>query len=119
MAVAGGDGIALGFAVDGGSVAVELGRDGAGRGSLLVQSVDLAALVVLQLSIGLRSGDFSHMIVQPGHLPPYLVSHLLLQLADCLQSFGEVDIPCHDEHFHIDKKRQRHDHGISTPNRLA
>ena len=65
VAVAGGVGIAAEFAVDGGSVALELGRDGVGRGSLSVQGVDLAALVAPQLVVGLCHGGFPQMIGHP------------------------------------------------------
>ena len=52
VAVAGGVGIASEFAVTGRSAAVELGRDSAGRGSLLVQGMDLTGLVLLQVTGG-------------------------------------------------------------------
>ncbi len=65
VAVAGGVGIAAEFAVDGGSVALEMGRDGVGRGSLSVQGLDLAALVVPQLVVGLCHGGFPQMIGHP------------------------------------------------------
>ncbi len=49
--------------------------------------VDMAALVVPQLVVGLCQGSFSNMIVHLGHLPPYLVSHLLVQ-----QALGAIEM---------------------------
>ncbi len=66
MVIAGGTGIAPEFAPDGGLVALELLRDGGDRESPLVQDVDLAALVVLQVAELPRHGDFSPRIGQSG-----------------------------------------------------
>ena len=83
MAVAGGVGIALEFAVNGRSVALEMGDDSVGLHSLLVQGLDLTALVVPRMVVRLSHGDFFHTIRPPlTSAPPYLVSHLLLQLEE-------------------------------------
>ncbi len=62
MVIAGGAGVPPKFATDGGLVTLELSGDGGDRESLLVQGLDLAALVVLQVAELLRQGDFSSRI---------------------------------------------------------
>ncbi len=64
--LAGGAGVTLEFATDGGLVTLELSGDGGDRESLLVQGLDLSALVVLQVAEVLRHGGFSPRIGQSG-----------------------------------------------------
>ncbi len=64
MGIAGGASVAPEFAADGGLVALDLGGDGADRGSPLVQGVDQAALVQWQMAVSPRLGSFSLTIDQ-------------------------------------------------------
>ncbi len=60
-------------------MALELRDDVAGRGSPLLQGVDLAALFVLQMAELLSYGGVSHTIVQLGRQPPLSAVHVLPQ----------------------------------------
>ncbi len=66
MVIGGGAGIAPELAGDCGFVALQQGGYGADRRAPLVQVVDLAALVIVQVAENPRRGGFFHVIGQSG-----------------------------------------------------